>query len=69
MSSNSSRYPFTFRNGCHHGHGDALVAVHERVILRKALPKCGGPLNNVAVIATLRSRHSGFEGATIPDAE
>lgn len=50
-------------------YGDALVSVHEWMILGKALPKCSRFLNDVGVITASRSRQSGFEGAAIPEAK
>lgn len=54
---------------CCYGHGDALVAVHERMILGQALPKCRRFLDDVVVIAGPRPRQSRFERASIPNAE
>lgn len=48
---------------------DAFVAIHEGMILGKALSKRGRFLNDVGVITGLRSRQSGFERAQIPDAK
>ena len=50
---------------CRHCHRGAFVAIHERMILRKTLPKCSRFLNEVVVITTLRSRQSRLQGSAI----
>jgi hypothetical protein len=48
--------------------GRSLVAVHEGVILRQALPKGGGFLNQVSVVASLGPKKRGLQQAVIADA-
>jgi hypothetical protein len=55
-----------FQKCCRPSHRDALVAVHERMILRQALPKCSRFLNDVGVITTLRSRPLQIRGRLDP---
>jgi hypothetical protein len=54
---------------CHCCNRDAFVAVHKWMVLRQAFPKRGGFLNEVSVLAALRSCQGGFQGATISDAK
>jgi hypothetical protein len=68
-SSNSSRYPFTFRKAAVTSDRETLVSIYERMILRQALPERGRFLNNVLVLAALWPRQSGSKGAEIPNAK
>jgi hypothetical protein len=45
------------------GEGSSLIAVNKWVILRKALPKCGGFLDHVLVVAGLRPVQGGLQSA------
>ena len=44
-------------SGCH-GHCDKFVSIHERMVLREALPESGGFLNQVTVVPAAGSRQS-----------
>ena len=48
------------------GKSRALVAVNEWMVLRKAFPQGGRLLDQVGVVACLRSIEGGFENAVIP---
>jgi len=45
-----------------------LVAVDEGMVLREALPECGGFLDQVGVMPRLRSVQGGLQEAGVPDA-
>jgi hypothetical protein len=47
---------------------DPFVAVHERMILREALPKSGRLLDQVLVVAAGRARDGGLKRPPIPEA-
>ena len=49
------------------GDGRSLVAIHKRMILRKALKQCGRLLDNVLVIAALRPAQCRFQRAMVTD--
>lgn len=51
-----------------HGNGHPLVSINEGMALRQALPECCRFLKNIRIMAALRPRGCGFEGA-IPDAK
>lgn len=69
ISSNSSQYPFTLKNAATVATCDPFIAIDKRMILGQTLPKCSGFLDDVRIIAAVRSRQCRFERATIPDAE
>lgn len=48
---------------CRNRHCNAFVAVHKGMILRQAFPRRGGFLNDVGIVATLRSAQCGLKGA------
>jgi len=50
------------------GDSDPFVAVHERMILREALPHSGRLLNQVLVLAAPRARDGGLKRGAIPEA-
>src|SRR5690242_7974275 len=56
------------QEGSRHSRGNAFVAVQEWMILRQALPECGGFLDYVGIVATLRSGQCGVESTMIPNA-
>jgi hypothetical protein len=49
------------KKGVRGGKGCALVAVDEGMVLRQALPECGGLLDQVGVITGLRPVEGGFQ--------
>jgi len=53
------------KEGIHCGEGGALVAVNEWVVLRQTFPESGGFLNQIGIIAGLRSKNGRFERAAI----
>ena len=49
---------------CRHGHGDAFVPIHERM-LREALPESGGFLNQVVIVSGAGSSQSRLQNGAI----
>lgn len=50
---------------CCHGHREAFVSIHERMVLREALPQSGRFLNRVAVVSAAGPSRSRLQGRAI----